>query len=296
MLRRSLLSICLVLSVLPVARAGVPDGADTRTSGTVPASVMPDAPAPVMAVEATPAAQRSDPPAGDQAIDRPFSRILQDIGSDVLHLATRRSLIWIAGAGAVAGAVHPLDDNVRVAPGEEWASWSEIFDPGARIGNSAYLLGGAAATYAFGRMTDRPRAAHVGRDVLRSVATSEIVVQSIKLAVRRDRPDLSGDNSFPSGHASDTFAAAVVFQRHLGMKWAIPTYLIAGYVAVSRLHENRHNLSDVVMGSGIGIASGMATTRHATPGWMIAPMAVRGGVALTMTRVQGTGSSPTRAK
>ena len=49
----------------------------------------------------------------------------------------------------------------------------------------------------------------------------------------------------PSGHATVTFAAATVLQQHLGYKWAIPTYLVASYVALSRLHDNRHVASDV---------------------------------------------------
>jgi hypothetical protein len=77
------------------------------------------------------------------------------------------------------------------------------------------------------------------------------------VAVRRDRPiQLDGQQSktysFPSGHAAITFAAATVLQQHLGYCAAIPTYAIASYVAMSRLHDNRHYASDVVFGAALG--------------------------------------------
>ena len=158
-------------------------------------------------------------------------------------------------------------------------------DPGTYIGNFYTLIGSSSATYAIGKMTGHPRVAHVGRDLIRSQVVSQLVVQGIKAAVPRDRPDLSGDNSFPSGHAASTFASAVVFQRHLGKKWAVATYGVATYVAISRMHENKHHLSDVVFGAALGIASGYSTTRHATEKWVFTPAAVRGGAALMVSRV-----------
>ena len=46
-----------------------------------------------------------------------------------------------------------------------------------------------------------------------------------------------------------------MLQRHLGWKAAVPTYAVASYVAVSRLHDNRHWLSDVAAGAVVGITS-----------------------------------------
>ena len=68
--------------------------------------------------------------------------------------------------------------------------------------------------------------------------------------------------SFPSGHSAVTFAAATVLQQHLGWKAAVPTYLVASYVAMSRLHDNRHFASDVVAGAAEGIIIGRSVTWH----------------------------------
>jgi membrane-associated phospholipid phosphatase len=104
-------------------------------------------------------------------------------------------------------------------------------------------------------------------DLIESAILSEAIVEGIKYSVKRDRPkDADGHSasgySFPSGHATMTFAAATVMQQHLGWKWAVPTYTLASYVAVSRLHDNRHYASDVAFGAGLGIIIGRSITWH----------------------------------
>jgi len=66
-----------------------------------------------------------------------------------------------------------------------------------------------------------------------------------------------GQGSFPSGHASASFATATVLQRKWGWRAGIPAYAVAGFIGVTRL-ENVHYLSDVTFGAALGIASGLA--------------------------------------
>src|SRR5204863_8907608 len=95
----------------------------------------------------------------------------------------------------------------------------------------------------------------------RGQIVSQVLTQSLKYSVNRDRPD--GDKySFPSGHASTTFATASILHQHFGWKVGIPSYTIASYVAMSRLPSNRHYLSDVIFGSAIGIVVGRTVTKH----------------------------------
>ena len=93
----------------------------------------------------------------------------------------------------------------------------------------------------------------------RSVVMTAVFTQSLKLAVGRRRPD-GTRFSFPSGHTSSTFATATVLQRHFGWKVGVPAYAFASYVAGSRLQENRHYASDVMVGAALGIVSGRAVT------------------------------------
>ena len=59
----------------------------------------------------------------------------------------------------------------------------------------------------------------------------------------------------------------------------MPTYTVATYVAMSRLHENVHFLSDVVFGSAVGIVSGRAVTRRGRRYWELVPAPAPGGGA-----------------
>lgn len=75
-----------------------------------------------------------------------------------------------------------------------------------------------------------------------------------------------------------------MLQRHYGLKAGIPAYAVATYVAASRLHDNRHYLSDVIFGAGIGIATGRAVARHSGVDYTLAPAVVPGGWALMINR------------
>jgi len=128
------------------------------------------------------------------------------------------------------------------------------------------------------------KVSHLGYDLLRAQIVSQVIVQGAKFAVRRDRPN--GDSwGFPSGHAATAFAVASVLERHLGYRASLPTLLLASYVATSRLHDNVHYLSDVVFGSAIGMATGWTIVgRHGRSEYALAPVPIRGGLALSLTR------------
>src|SRR5204862_4005372 len=89
-----------------------------------------------------------------------------------------------------------------------------------------------------------------------SIVSHQRRVDANPHATRRERPDGSGRNSFPSGHAADTFAFATALERHLNWKYFVPAYVFSSDVAISRLPANRHWLSDAVFGSAVGIIAG----------------------------------------
>ena len=84
-------------------------------------------------------------------------------------------------------------------------------------------------------------------------------VNSMKYTIKRERPDGSKNNSFPAGHTATAFMAATIMHREYGLTRS-PLYSIGGYTvatatAFSRQLNNRHWLSDVLAGAGIGVLS-----------------------------------------
>lgn len=87
------------------------------------------------------------------------------------------------------------------------------------------------------------------------------VTHVVKRGVQEPRPDGSNNLSFPSGHTATAFANAE-FMR-MEYKDVSPWYGIAGYAAAAttgylRMYNNRHWLSDVIAGAGVGILSTQA--------------------------------------
>ena len=87
-----------------------------------------------------------------------------------------------------------------------------------------------------------------------------IFVNSIKYTAKEMRPDGSTANSWPSGHTATAFVGATLLHKEYGMTRS-PWFSVAGYgvataTGVMRVLNNRHWVSDVLSGAGIGIMSG----------------------------------------
>ena len=208
-----------------------------------------------------------------------FRTLFKDIGSDIVHLPSKSTLTIAAAGGAAAFAAHPLDHDLNAH-----LEGSSFFGAGNRLGNTFTMMGATFAVYGIGLATGHDRVTHVALDVVRAQVVSEVLVQTLKRSVRRERPDGSNRLSFPSGHAAITFATATVLERHHGLKWALPAYGLAAYVATSRLHDNVHYLSDVVFGAAVGTLAGRTVTRHGASTFAFAPMFVPGGAGVLVVR------------
>lgn len=83
-------------------------------------------------------------------------------------------------------------------------------------------------------------------------------VNLLKGTIPTWRPDMSANNSFPSGHTATAFVGAeLVWQEysHQSIWYGIGAYGIAAGTGFFRMYNNKHWLSDVIMGAGIGILS-----------------------------------------
>ena len=213
-----------------------------------------------------------------------FGRIFQDLGGDFTRLPTRENGLLIGLGAGLAGLASPHDTELTSSM-HGHTDAKGFFGPGAYIGNFYLNLGASFATYAVGRATGNAKLAIVGADIARAQIVSQATTQGIKYIAGRTRPD-GTDRSFPSGHTSSAFATATVLQRHYGWKVGIPAYALAGYVGASRLHANKHYLSDVAFGAALGIVAGRTVTVGiGSTKFALAPMAAQGGVGISLTKV-----------
>jgi len=96
-----------------------------------------------------------------------------------------------------------------------------------------------------------------------ALAPVNAAVEAIKWGVNRTRPDGTtnrANSSFPSSHAANAFTIAAVITR----RWrraAIPAWLVATFVAVSRVYLDRHWLSDVAFALALGLGGAWLAAR-----------------------------------
>jgi hypothetical protein len=208
-----------------------------------------------------------------------------DLKEDLEHLPDMQNVYIAAIGGGLAAAVHPLDPTFDAHFQNSGRVVDAMFAPGKYFGDTPEQIALALGTYAFGRWRDQPKVAHLGMDLLQAQILTEMMVEPLKFSVGRLRPDGSDHQSFPSGHTAITFAAATVLERHLGWRKAVLAYAIASYVAVSRLHDDRHYLSDVVFGAAVGSIAGRTVVHHRADYWAMTPAAAPGGgVMLLVSR------------
>src|SRR6218665_796397 len=98
------------------------------------------------------------------------------------------------------------------------------------------------------------------RDRSMILASSYLMVSATTLGLKSlthiERPDGTSNNSFPSGHTATAFAGAeFLWQEYKDQSvwYGIAGYAVASGTRIFRMVNNRHWLTDVAAGAGIGI-------------------------------------------
>ena len=208
-------------------------------------------------------------------------RFVRDVGSDYKNFFSVETGLWLGIGGGAALAMHAADDSIQ----QSATGPNAISLPGGSIyGSQLFQIPVAVALWGIASAAGSERHAEAGRDLLRAQISVASWTYLIKVVAQRKRPD--GSNySFPSGHASASFATAMVLQEHYGWKVGLPAFLAAGYTGASRITDNQHWASDVVFGAFLGMASGRVVTLQLRQARVtLAPLAVPkgGGVVVTV--------------
>lgn len=161
----------------------------------------------------------------------------------------------LIGYGVVGLESHALKDIDTSTKNE----FSEHVDEKASIDDfsqySPFL-----AVYALNAMCIKGK--HNFKDRTIVLATAYLLMGSsvniLKNTTHVTRPDGSSSNSFPSGHTATAFMGAeFLYQEYkdVSVWYGITGYAVAASTGFFRMHNERHWVTDVATGAGIGILS-----------------------------------------
>lgn len=122
------------------------------------------------------------------------------------------------------------------------------------------------------------------RQFYKSFGATVVGTLALKEAFDKKRPDGTGDDAFPSGHAATAFQGAAFIHRRYGLRKAWTAYALATLTAWTRVDADEHDTADVLGGAAVGVASSFALARRRNVRLTAAPtadgvtVAVRGWV------------------
>ena len=216
------------------------------------------------------------------------------IKGDSIH-AAKTLFTWRDGAlaGGFVGltvAMFPVDKHFATKLQDSSTQASHFLKNASRgvqyIADPGSIVIGVGL-YGVGRLAHWREVADLGLHGTEAVAISGVVTAVLKDAAGRARPYVSSDTSphdfafgrglrkggayqsFPSGHSTAAFAAASVVTSESQRWWPKGIWLVAPamyggatLVGLSRMYNNAHWASDVVLGAGIGTFAGIKVVRY----------------------------------
>jgi membrane-associated phospholipid phosphatase len=201
---------------------------------------------------------------------------------------TSRTVLPVVVLGAAAWAVMPVDTLVaKTVRQPEWVRTGFVHTAAegfSFMGTIAPFVAGG--TWAYGSLKDHRDALTVGRTTTQAILGASLITGALKFTLGRARPYVTTDSnardfrwnrgwgnddyrSMPSGHSTMAFAvAAVLSEEHARIHGRSrfvtnAAYATATCVALSRIVLDKHWASDILLGAGIGLTSGLVTFRLA---------------------------------
>jgi hypothetical protein len=219
-------------------------------------------------------AQGEEDSTASSILQKDFIAALHGTGRYLSSPFRQGGVNWYAAGGvAVAtGGMMFLDENIR----EEWGEAGrddyngDLWDVPTFYGSIAGASLTGAALYTLGLFAKEPEVRLTGRLALQALVSGAIAETAVKFIAGRSRPytgegshsflwfETSDDHhSFPSGHTMAAFALSTVFAERIGTTWSrLGFYSLATLTGISRIKNDKHWASDVVLGAAIGFSAG----------------------------------------
>lgn len=149
---------------------------------------------------------------------------------------------------AIAAPLLLASQSAQAKSQDDWATASDI-------GVGGLVLWSLGVPVAEG---DTQGALQAGGSVVAGFGAA----QGLKQVFPEQRPDGSGNDSFPSGHTATAFAAATSILERRGPGEGIPALALASLVGLARVEADKHHWYDVLAGAAIGSGAGLLITHH----------------------------------
>ena len=164
-------------------------------------------------------------------------------------------ILGMTYGGALAVQQTGPDDTVESSFRDHTIFSEEARDIFGAVGNPGTHFALAGAWYLLGQQRQDEKTYEVGRTLFSALIINGLSTM-VGQAASWDRAPNGEWGAFPSGHTSSTFAVASVMHDAYGPLVGIPLYGVGVLVAMGRLEDDEHYLSDVIMGGVMGLVIG----------------------------------------
>ncbi len=171
----------------------------------------------------------------------------------IVEIAVPSAMITYGAISFGDNGIRQLDYNIQNSIARRDAFWNTHVADYLQFAPAA-----AAFVMKFAGVESKHRLSGMAINYALSNLLMSGAVTITKHATGRERPDGSNNQSFPSGHTATAFVAAEFLHQEFNNQsvWiSVGGYAVASFVGVVRIYNNKHWLSDVVAGAGIGILS-----------------------------------------
>lgn len=197
----------------------------------------------------------------------------------IVAAGNRGSIAIFSGTVAATMLAAQYDQDVYQNFGNNKKWGGNVTKYGAFLGSGAPAIGVAVAQLFF----DQENGLMHGR----SIALTSLTHITTAFVVHRERPNKTNHLSFPSGHAANAFTSAASLAYAYGPWIGVPAYGVATYIAVARMADNAHWISDTVAAAGLGIfwarASYLASLEKNPSKVSWTPSLVPGGAVVSLS-------------
>jgi len=160
------------------------------------------------------------------------------------------ALLLASGASV---AMHASDADKKIADNfDDHHIFHNFTDESLNvIGHPWTQIGASALWYVVSSQKNDELSKQRAKTMVSALTVTGAVTMGLK-AVRHNESPNGKDWSWPSGHASSSFAVASMLDEFYGPKVGLPAYGLAGLIAYRMMDTGDHWASDVVFGATLG--------------------------------------------